>query len=161
VTVIDLRRARVLVVGAATPATDMVAEELAAANFEILRCVEPGRPAFPCAGLRRGSCPLDVERPVDVAVAVRTRAHPRPRLAELGALCALRDRIPLVIAGTSVLNPFEPWAAETVDLHNVVPAVKRQLPPPDTKPAADAGSPHGQSGAQGQLGPHRSLPLHV
>jgi hypothetical protein len=131
---IDLRRARVLVVGPTTPATDMVAEELAAANCEIVRCVEPGRPAFPCAGLRNGACPLDVEGPVDVAVAVRTRAHPRPRLAELGALCALRDRIPLVIAGTSVLNPFEPWAAETVDLRGVIPAVQRQLgagrPPP-------------------------------
>jgi hypothetical protein len=105
----------------------MVVDELAGSNCEVLRCVEPGRPAFPCVGLRTGSCPLDAGGTVDVAVAVRSRAHPRPRLAELGAVCALRDGIPLVIAGSRALNPFEPWAAEMVDLHGVVAAVARQL----------------------------------
>jgi hypothetical protein len=142
----DLHRARVLVVGPATPATEMVAEELAAANCAIVRCTEPGRPPFPCAGLRRGACPLDVGGKVDVAVAVRTRAHPRPRLGELGAVCAVRDGIPLVIAGARVLNPFEPWAAEMVDLHSAVAAVARQLE-------------RDRSASERQLGPHRALPL--
>lgn len=70
---------------------------------------------------------MDREGGIDVTVLVRTRPHPRPRLTEIGAICALRDGVPLIVAGTQVLNPFERWSAEMVDLDGVVAAVEAHL----------------------------------
>jgi hypothetical protein len=119
----------VLIVGAATPLADVVADRLTRAGHEVLRCVEPGSPPFPCAGLRGGHCPIAVEDGIDAAVVVRVRPHPRPRLTDIGAICALRDGIPLVVTGNHVLNPFDRWAAARVDLDDVVSVVERLTSP--------------------------------
>jgi hypothetical protein len=113
---------RILLLGAVTPAATMVAEQLRRANCEVVSCCDPNGAAFPCTGLRTGACPLDQRRP-DAAVLVRTRLHPRPRPSEIGVVCALRDRVPLVLTGSVVLNPFEPWATTTCDLGDVVATV--------------------------------------
>jgi hypothetical protein len=126
----------VLIVGAATPATEMVAERLVRAGHELRRCVEPGQSPFPCAGLRCGACPVTSDGGVDVAVVIRIRPHPRPQLTDLGAICALRDGVPLVVSGNHVLSPFDRWASARVDLDDVVAAVERLAhePPPDRHP---------------------------
>jgi hypothetical protein len=124
----------VLVVGAATPVTELVADRLVRAGHQLVRCVEPGQTPFPCVGLRSGTCPLDRDGPgIDVAVVVRVRPHPRPQLTDIGAICALRDGVPLVVTGNHVLSAFDRWAAERVDLDDVVAAVERLVDAP--KPA--------------------------
>jgi hypothetical protein len=106
---------RVLVVGTLPPAMDQVAEVLTGAGHEVGRCRQSGEAPFPCAGLVEGStCPLE-ESPVDVVVAARNRAWPRPSPYEDGAVCALRQHIPLVVvAPPSPAQPFERWATKTI-----------------------------------------------
>lgn len=86
---------------------------LAEAGHEVVRCTSADEPAFPCVGITDGECPLD--EPTDVALAVRTRPHPRPTAGETGVSCALRADVPLVVAGTHGLSPFTPWTIVTVD----------------------------------------------
>jgi hypothetical protein len=106
---------RVLVVGTLPPAIDQVAEVLVGAGHEVGRCHEGADPPFPCAGLLEGSaCPLE-ESPVDVIVTARNRAWPRPSPYEDGAVCALRQHVPLVVvAPPSPAQPFVPWATKTI-----------------------------------------------
>lgn len=58
---------------------------------------------FPCVGID-GDCPLDGT--VDVAVAVHE--HPSRDIApsQAGVVCAVRDGIPIVLAGTGTEHPF-------------------------------------------------------
>lgn len=115
---------RVLVMGAPGPATEDAVSSLERAGHEVVRCNNPGEPPFPCKGLT-GTCPLD-EQDVDVALAVRARAWARPTVFDRGVSCAVRARVPVVLAGTSVLNPYEKWATEVAERHEeVVEAVER------------------------------------
>jgi hypothetical protein len=85
-----------------------------------VRCHDPSEPAFPCNALIAGrTCSLDVG--FDVAVTIRTRPGAAPTVSEFGAVCALRTRHPLVVAGMSQPNPFQPWAAQIVGRNDDIP----------------------------------------
>lgn len=104
----------VLVVGTDDWAIEQSATELEAGGCTVLRCHEPGEPAFPCNALIQGrTCPLDVG--FDVVVTVRARPLSEPSQAELGVVCALHQGVPLVVAGVASERPFGPWAALAVE----------------------------------------------
>jgi hypothetical protein len=68
-----------------------VVERLRDGGHEIVRCDAPDR-SVPCRGVIVGEhCPLD--RRVDVAVLVQ---EPGTTWVEHGAICAMRDRVPVV-----------------------------------------------------------------
>jgi hypothetical protein len=105
--------ANVLVIGTDEWAIEQGARALEAKGHRVLRCHEPGEPAFPCNALLEGrTCPLDAG--FDVVVTVRGRPGPSPTFSEFGAICAMHDGLPLVVAGLSELNPFAAWAERTV-----------------------------------------------
>jgi hypothetical protein len=105
---------RVLVVGTDDWAIEQSAAALEDAGFGVLRCHEPGEPAFPCNALIEGrTCPLDVG--FDVVATVRARPLDTMAPGELGVVCALRHGIPLVAAGVAPDRLFGPWAAITVE----------------------------------------------
>ena len=107
-------RATVLVVGTDDWAIEQSATELEAGGCTVLRCHEPGEPAFPCNALVDGrTCPLDVG--FDAVVTVRARPLAEPHPAETGVICALHRGAPLVVAGVGSERPFGPWAALTVE----------------------------------------------
>jgi len=102
------------VVGTDDWAIEQSATELEAAGCTVLRCHEPGEPAFPCNALLQGrTCPLDVG--FDVVVTVRARPLGEPTQAELGVICALHAGVPLVVAGVVSERPFGPWTALAVE----------------------------------------------
>jgi hypothetical protein len=104
---------RILVVGTAPSAIEPAVAELTGAGHDVVRCHDSGAGPFPCLALSDDrACPLEAG-PVDVTVTVRDRAWPRPSPYEEGALCALRRHVPLVVAGTAVLQPFERWSSRT------------------------------------------------
>jgi hypothetical protein len=105
---------RVLVVGTDDWAIEQSAAALEEGGFGVLRCHEPGAPAFPCNALIEGrTCPLDVG--FDVVATVRARPLDTMAPGELGVVCALRHGIPLVAAGVAPDRLFGPWAAITVE----------------------------------------------
>lgn len=86
---------------------------LEAAGHRVLRCHEPGAPAFPCAALLEGSsCPVDDG--VDLALLVRPVIAPRPSSSEEGVTCAIRAGLPIVEQGSDVLDPFDTWVTSRV-----------------------------------------------
>jgi len=93
---------RALLIHDLTP-DDAVAAMLETAGHEVVRCNPPGQTEFPCAGME-GRCPLSA--PVDVAVLVHDRPSTDLAPGEAGAVCALRDGIPLVVAGNHTHSPF-------------------------------------------------------
>ena len=101
---------RVLVVESDRHAADSAVTDLQGAGHHVVRCHEEDLPAFPCNALcDAGTCPLDDANGVDVVLDYRTRPYPRPTAFEDGVSCALRRYIPLVVAGTSALNPYDKW----------------------------------------------------
>jgi hypothetical protein len=108
------RRLNVLVVGSNRWALDAASATLEVAGHHVVRCTDPGEPEFPCNGLRpeRG-CPLDAG--VDVVLVIRTQPGRKVAPGEFGVTCALRRDVPLVVAGRTLLHPFERWAIEPVD----------------------------------------------
>lgn len=104
----------VLVLESDPGAADAAISRLESEGHSVLRCHEPGEKAFPCSAvLPGGSCPIEREH-VDVALTVR--AHPRsmPSALEDGVSCALRARIPVVVAGSTSLEPFGALGATVV-----------------------------------------------
>ena len=96
----------VLVVGTDDWAIEQAARSMASAGYEVLRCHEPGEPAFPCNGVRPDRvCPLD--RGFAVAVTMRARPTPQPTQSEFGVTCAIRAGVPLVVGGITEGNPFK------------------------------------------------------
>ena len=96
-------------------AADRAVQELTAAGHVVLRCHEPDAPAFPCRGLEdQSTCPLR-SHAIDVALTVRSRPNSQPTPQEDGVGCALMHRVPLVVAGPSVLDPFEQYEARVLD----------------------------------------------
>jgi hypothetical protein len=108
------RSLRVLVLESERGAADVAIGELTGAGHAVVRCHEPGEPAFPCRALRDNDCPLK-SGVVDVAITVRSRPRSQPAPHEDGVRCALERHVPLVVAGSPVLNPFEPWASSVLD----------------------------------------------
>jgi hypothetical protein len=102
--------AEVLVVGADDWAINDATTQLRAAGRTVHRCSESAEAPFPCNALIPGrGCPLD-RRDVDVVLNIRTRPDAQPTLSEMGAICALRDGIPLVVAGMPEISGFSVWA---------------------------------------------------
>ena len=102
----DVGSLNVMVLESEYGAADEAKRELAAAGHVVLQCHDSDAPAFPCRGLVEAStCPLH-SHVVDVALAVRLGVPSQPLPAEDGARCALMGRVPLVVAGASVLDPY-------------------------------------------------------
>jgi hypothetical protein len=117
---------RVLVVESHLGASERLKGELTRRGHEVLACHEDQHVRHGCKAVDPDAgCPLD-ERNVDAAVDVRRSYHPDPRPLEQGAVCAVRARVPLVVAGTSTDSPLEPWATSVVvgDVPAIVEAVE-------------------------------------
>lgn len=93
----------------------LYAKALTDAGHEVVRCGPAGQPAFPCDGTL-GTCPLDAT--VEVAVVVHDRPTTDIGVGEAGVVCALRDRVPLVVGGNHTHSAF----GEAVDAVAVSPA---------------------------------------
>lgn len=122
---------RVLVVGTLPGAIDRAEDALRAGGHEVVHCRDEHAGTFPCTALdERGTCPFEVA-PVDVVVTARDRAWPRPSPLEDGAICGIHRFVPLVVHGTTVLEPFERWAvAETETDEELLAAVERAATAP-------------------------------
>ena len=117
---------RVLVLEGEPGSACDAALRLAAAGHTVARCHSSDEPAFPCRGLT-AACPLD-DGEMDAAVVVRGRPSSGDRpvdVGEDGARCALRCRIPLVLAGETGRSPLRAFAAaESSDPSDLVEAVE-------------------------------------
>jgi len=102
-------------------AADEATRELTEAGHVVLRCHDPGAPAFPCRGiLDESTCPLRAQV-VDVALAVRSRVRSQPAPTEDGVRCALMSHVPLVVAGPSALDPYDGLETRVIDrIYDVV-----------------------------------------
>jgi len=96
-------------------AADQAALDLTNAGHVVLRCHDPGAPAFPCHGLDdQAQCPLR-SHTVDVALTVRSRPRSQPAPQEDGVRCALMHHVPLVVAGPAVFDPYDEYEALILD----------------------------------------------
>ena len=131
---------RVLVLEAEPGAADEPIATLEAGGHEVVRCHEAGETAFPCAGLHDpGACPL--EGGVDVALTVRRHPRSVPTPHEDGVACALRMRVPLVVAGEADRNPYADLGAIEAgerDLESVLAEAVRDARPGHSRVALDA-----------------------
>jgi hypothetical protein len=106
------------------------AAQLTEAGNQVFRCfpetwgTDRRRHPFVCTGVSEGSCPL--EHGVDVALVVRPHPTARPSGLEAGALCALRQGVPLVERGAETFDPYEPWIDGRVN-GDVVRACERAI----------------------------------
>ncbi len=103
---------RILLTESDIGGADAATATLEAAGHEVLRCVEPGAPAFPCSGLATGDCPVDGQ--VDVAVTVRAEPHAGPTARETGVVCALRHHVPVVVSSPEAADPLATWSTASV-----------------------------------------------
>lgn len=100
---------KVLVLESEQGAAGEAVHDLQVSGHEVFRCHEPGEHPFPCNALVPGGmCPL-VEERIDVALTVRSEPDERVLPLEDGVACALRCRVPLVVAGAPAENPYEGW----------------------------------------------------
>jgi len=118
----------VLVVGTDEWAIEQAADQLVAAGIRALTCHPIGQPSFPCNALVEGrTCPLDVG--FDAVIDMRARPEATPAQGEMGVICALRTKVPLITAGISGRNPFERWAVQTVGKNDDLAAMVEQVVP--------------------------------
>lgn len=129
---------RVLLVDGDHREGDVVAAQLSERGHDVVRCFGPDDTHL-CRGVAlRQECPVD-SGAVDVALLVRSEEG-TPQLREMGAVCALRHRLPVVEARDRGEPPFSGWvtptgagvveAVEAVvadDLHGHVAAVEAVL----------------------------------
>jgi hypothetical protein len=109
---------RVLVVEREAGIGDGVVEQLDAGGHEVVRCHEPGTPAFPCNALVEGEeCPLD-HAPVDVAMAVRGDQGGPMTEDEGGVRCAIRRHVPVVLVGSRDGASYAGWTDRQVSTAN-------------------------------------------
>jgi hypothetical protein len=120
----------VLVLESETGAADPTIDELEEGGHRVFRCHDPGAAAFPCRALAgQGPCPL-ADAEVDVAVTFRAHSDTQPSPLEDGAACALRARVPLVVAGHATVSPYDEWADEVAEDGDVVNTCRRVLAAP-------------------------------
>ncbi len=123
-------RMRVLLVQDVTPDHEATAV-LEHAGHEVVRCTRPGQDAYPCRALE-GSCPLDAT--VDVAVVVHDRSTTGIAPGSVGAICARRDGVPLVLAGNRANSPFATSAgAEAASIADIPAAIERAVAGADAR----------------------------
>jgi hypothetical protein len=116
----------VLVVESHLGAAERLRRTLEDRGHRVLTCHEDEHERNGCRAVHADQgCPLDRGR-VDVAVDLRRSHHPDPRPLEQGAICAVRARVPLVVAGAPSDSPLEPWATAHVlgDVPAIVEAVE-------------------------------------
>jgi hypothetical protein len=102
---------RVLLVDGDHVEGDVVAGQLTERGHEVVRCFGPDDTHL-CRGVAlHEDCPVDSQS-VDVAVLVREQGR-QPLLREMGAVCAIRHRIPVVEAYSHGEPPFDGWATPT------------------------------------------------
>lgn len=102
---------RVLLVDGDHVEGDVVAGQLTERGHEVVRCFGPDDTHL-CRGVAlHEECPVEGQG-VDVAVLVREQGR-EPLLREMGAVCALRHRIPVVEAYAHGDPPFDGWATPT------------------------------------------------
>jgi hypothetical protein len=101
----------------------MAAEQLEAAGHHVHRCHDASAATFPCAGLT-SECPI-AANPIDLVLTVRGHVRTTPSPTEDGVTCGLRHRIPVAVAGRTVMNPFEAFGAESVESEDLVAACER------------------------------------
>jgi len=132
---------RVMLVGTQPGAIDRTEEVLRSGGHEVVHCRDEHAGTFPCTALTdRGSCPFEAA-PVDVVVTARDRAWPRPLPLEDGAICGVHRFVPLVVHGTTALDPFAPWAvAETTTDAELLDAVEQAASAPLPEHGATAGA---------------------
>lgn len=113
---------KVLLLHDITP-DDAYAGALRAAGHDIVRCAPTARAGFPCDA-DRGKCPLDAT--VEAAVVVHDRPSTDIAPHEAGAVCALRDGVPIVLAGSGAHHPFgDRVGASAAGVADVAAAVER------------------------------------
>jgi hypothetical protein len=125
------RGLNVLVLESDPGAATVARHELSGAGHTLHYCHDPGEGCFPCNALRDGrGCPFDGE-PIDVALDVRRRPRSTPTLREDGVACAIRQHVPLVVAGPTVFSPYTEFATEMhEDAFDVVAACERAAAAP-------------------------------
>jgi hypothetical protein len=105
----------VLVLESDRGAADDAVHDLEHAGHVVLRCHDPGAPAFPCRGIvDLSACPLRSDG-VDIALTVRVHHRAQPTAHEDGVGCALVHRVPLVVSGPSVPDPYEGYEIRALD----------------------------------------------
>jgi hypothetical protein len=110
----------VLVVGSDDWAIGDAASQLREAGRTVHRCSDSAEAPFPCDALIPGrGCPLDLHN-VDVVLNIRSRPEHQPALGEMGAICGLRDGLPLVVGGLSDMSSFGPWAEKVPPTGDIV-----------------------------------------
>lgn len=111
---------RVLVNESENRVADHAVHLLEQHGHQIVRCHEFDDEPFPCAALRPDSaCPFEGEG-VDIAVTVRSEGSTSPTAWEDGIACALRNRVPVVVAGAAAENPYSALGGVEVDGEHVV-----------------------------------------
>jgi hypothetical protein len=106
---------KVMVLESDRGAADDAVHDLERAGHVVLRCHDPGAAAFPCRGIvELSACPLR-SHGVDVALTVRAHHRAEPTAHEDGVGCALMHRLPLVVAGPSVPDPYEGHELRVLD----------------------------------------------
>ncbi len=126
----------VLVVESDPGAAAVAIAQLQAAGHRVERCHEPGARAFPCAALNPGRCPLE-DGEIDVVLTVRARSHPRPSQLEDGVTCALRQHVPVVVAGRTNLNPYARYDVAVAGVDDVVETCELAANGPQARPRGD------------------------
>ena len=105
----------VMVLESEPDAANIAGQELREAGHTVLSCHDAGQAPFPCRGVTQpATCPL-LSHKVDVALVVRIGTRAQPTLGEDGARCALVHRVPLVVAGAPLFDPFDEFASRTLD----------------------------------------------
>ena len=125
------RGLNVLVLESDPGAATIARHELEGAGHTVRMCHEPGCDAFPCNALRDDrTCPI-VGQPIDVALDIRRRPRTQPTIREDGVACAIREHVPLVVAGPTMFSPFAQYATEmSDDTCDVVAACERAASAP-------------------------------
>jgi hypothetical protein len=105
---------KVILTGTEGWAIDQVGRDLRGRGHEVLLCNGPDDAVFPCIGLSlERACPI--ERGADVIVTIRAHPIPQPTRREVAITCAVLRGLPLVVAGSTVLNPFAAVASAVVE----------------------------------------------
>lgn len=112
---------KVLVLETESGVADEAIGNLESAGHDVYRCHDASSRPFPCVALEHQGCPLQREA-IDVALSVRAVSGTDPTPLEDGVACALRSRVPLVVAGASERHPYERWHGVAVHGSDVVGA---------------------------------------
>lgn len=121
---------RVLMPATTVPAARALADELTAAGHTVHRCHDDADRGLGCSVLRGRQCPVE-EFPVDIAVDVREQAGSPQSPLEDGVVCAIRMRLPVIVAGETAGDPFRPWVTEVpgpIAVADVAAIAARPLP---------------------------------